>query len=520
MRPQEPDEASGESGPTESQATQLIHLVLAGGMELWHSPDGDGFVSIRVGQHREHHALSSRPARDYLLRRYYKSFKKAPSSTAVQSAVATLSSMARFDGPEHEVHLRVAGSKEGVTYLDLGDEEWRAVEISRKDWRVVNDPAVRFRRTRGLRSLPDPTAGGSLAELREFLNVATDEDFALAVTWLLQALRPVGPYPVLVLLGEQGSAKSTTERVLRRLVDPNHSDVRAEPREARDLAVAADNGHVIALDNISRLPEWLSDALCRVATGGGFSTRTLYENRDEEIFEAQRPVILNGIAQVATRPDLIDRAIVLTLPVIRDRHRRNESHFWAAFEAARPRLLGALLDAIVVGLGRYQEVQLEALPRMADFATWGVAVEPACPWRAGSFLAAFDANRKGSIESVLDGDPIVDVVRALAPWTGTASDLLAELNRRTPEGLTKRRDGFSTPRQVSDQLRRLTPGLRRVGIEVNLGREGGTGRRTIAIRQTPWTSSPSSQPLEFKNNPIQRSVCDEGDHGDVAIWPS
>jgi hypothetical protein len=337
-----------------------------------------------------------------------------------------------------------------------------------------------------------PERGGSRIELRNYLNVATDDDFMLAVAWALAALRPQGPYPALVLMGEQGSAKSTTARTVRRLVDPSVSDLRAESREVRDLMVAATSGHVVALDNVSRLPDWLSDALCRLATGGGISARQLYTDQDEVILEAIRPVILTGITSIATRGDLLDRSILLTLPPVPDDRRRPEAELWARFDTARPRLLGALLDAMVAGLRRLPDVHLDRLPRMADFALWISACEPACPWPAGAFLAAYTGNRQAAVEVSIEGDPLADTVRALAPWEGTAADLLGELNRKVPEDVRRRKDWFSRPRQVADALRRLAPALRRVGIEVDQRRVGHDRRRVITIEKVGISSSASS----------------------------
>ena len=245
-------------------------------------------------------------------------------------------------------------------------------------------------------SLPPPVTGGSIEELRSFVNVASATDFCLVGTWELQALRERGPYAALVIMAEQGAAKTTMAKVLRRLCDPNVSDVRRPPRDTDDLMIAATNGHIVAFDNLSRLPEALSDNLSMLATGGGFSVRKLFTNREEEIFQAQRPIILNGITQVATRGDLLDRAVVTTLPPIAERIRKDEETFWREFEQARPRILGALLDAVSCGLQRLPDVQLERKPRMADFAKWGAAVEPACPWPEGTFLEAYVRNRQGA----------------------------------------------------------------------------------------------------------------------------
>ena len=277
---------------------------------------------------------------------------------------------AHFDAPERMVHVRVGGL-DGRLYLDLGDETWRAVEIDATGWRVIDNPPVRFRRAAGMKPLPMPVAGGSIEMLRSFLNVQSDADFVLVVAWALACLRNRGPYPVIVLSGEQGSAKSTFSAILRALLDPNTAPLRALPREDRDLFIAASNGHVLAFDNVSGLPAWISDTLCRLATGGGFAVRQLYTDQDEVLFDAARPVILNGIEDIVTRPDLADRAVFLTLEPIPEERRRPEAELWAAFEAERPRILGVLLDAVVEGLKRLPETRLREAAAHGGFRAVG-----------------------------------------------------------------------------------------------------------------------------------------------------
>ena len=225
--------------------------------------------------------------------------------------------------------------------------------------------------------LPLPARGGSIDELAPFLNLPSRDDFVLVVAWLLGALRAGGPYPLLALSGEQGSAKTVLSKMLRALVDPSVAPVRALPREDRELFIAANNGHVLAFDNLTSLPPWLSDTLCRLTSGGAFAVRQLYTDQDEVLFSAARPVILNGIEDVITRPDLADRAILLTLNPITETQRRAEKTLWREFELARPRILGALLDAAVQGLRSLPRARLERLPRMADFALWATACETA-----------------------------------------------------------------------------------------------------------------------------------------------
>lgn len=196
---------------------------------------------------------------------------------------------------------------------------------------MQENPPVRFRRPAGQGALPVPIHGGKLDELRPFLNLADEEEFCLICAWLVAAFRPGSPYPILYFVGEQGSAKSTATRVLRRLIDPNKAELRTAPRDERDLQIAANNSHIIALDNISRLDPWLSDAMCRLATGGGFATRELYTDLDEVLFDAKRPQLMNGIEEVAARGDFLERAIIITLLAIQDVARRDEKTFWAEF---------------------------------------------------------------------------------------------------------------------------------------------------------------------------------------------
>jgi 5S rRNA maturation endonuclease (ribonuclease M5) len=369
----------GGRGPTHAD----ILIGLAQSAEFFHSPDGTGFADLGVNGHRETWPIRSKGFRRWLARRFFEETQGAPSSEALHSALNVIEAKAHFDAPERVVHVRVGGLDDRL-YLDLGDAAWRAVEIDAIGWRVVDDPPVRFRRAAGMKPLPAPAAGGSIAILRPFLNVKSDNDFVLVVAWALACLRDRGPYPVLALSGEQGSAKSTFSKILRSLLDPNTAPLRALPREDRDLFIAASNGHVLAFDNVSGLPAWISDTLCRLATGGGFAVRQLYTDGDEVLFDAERPVILNGIEEIVTRPDLADRSLFLTLEPISEENRRPERELWAEFESERPQILGALLDAVVEGLKRLPETRLERLPRMADFALWVTACETALRHKDGT----------------------------------------------------------------------------------------------------------------------------------------
>jgi hypothetical protein len=208
-------------------------------------------------------------------------------------AINALSAKAA-SGAEHQPAVRV-GEHNGLIYLDLGTRDWSVAEISPNGWCIISASPVCFIRPIGFRPFPVPTSGGHVPDLRNCINVGDDADFVLIVSWLIASLRPNGPYPIQVINGEHGAGKSIACRVLRRLIDPNGAELRTEPRDERDLMLAAKNGWIVALDNLSYVRNDLSDAICRIATKGGFATRSLYTNDEEFILEVCRPVLLNGI---------------------------------------------------------------------------------------------------------------------------------------------------------------------------------------------------------------------------------
>src|SRR5262249_26569815 len=247
--------------------------------------------------------------------------------------------------------------------------------------------------------------------------------------------------------------------------------------------------------------------------GGGFATRELYTDCEEGIFNAQRPVLLNGIEELATRADLLDRSLILYLPTIPENKRRPEEEFWKEFAQAHPRILGALLTVVATALRNLPTVKLNRLPRMADYATWATAAEPALGWKSGTFMAAYTGNRQEANELVLEASPVAAAVRQLIEeqsWEGTASALLTALSTLMPEKDLKAQTWPKTPRTLSNTLRRLAPNLRDTGIEVYFHRELGKSSRLIRIaRKSSDASDVSDAPPEFTEESTQKSASQE-----------
>jgi hypothetical protein len=401
--------------PGESRQRKLLKFTRE--VELFQNLDGEAFAAIPVGSYLDNVPLRDRRFSNWLNYGFYKREGIPAGATAVSDVVSTLEAVAAQEGRKHPLYVRI-GEAHGKLYIDLADDARNIVEVTRDGWQLVSSPPVKFWRPRGMRPLPIPERGGNLDMLRTFLN-ATEEDYKLIAAWVIGAMRNTGPYPVLVIHGEQGSAKSTTSRLLRTLIDPNQAALRTPPKSEEDLPIAARNGWVIALDNVSHLQDWLSDMLCRVATGGGFGKRERYSDTSEVLIQVQRPQLLNGIEEIACRSDLLDRSLIVDLPSIPEERRKSEEQFWRDFGQAHPKILGALLDVLVVALKNYGALKVERASRMADFEKWILAAEPAMlseKWKEGDFRRAYANNRRNA--STISMETV--------PWLGTLEQLLQE----------------------------------------------------------------------------------------------
>ncbi len=438
----------------------------------------------------------------------------------MDDAIATLEGKALFDSPELAVHVRTAGA-DGKLYIDLCNDAWEVVEISEKGWHITSQSPVKFIRKDGMLPLPNPSEGGSVEQLRPFVNL-TDEDWPLAVAWLMGALRPTGPYPILVVNGEHGSAKSTTCWRLRSLVDPNSVAVRAVPKNDQTLMIWATNSHVAALDNLSSMPTWLSDAMCRLATGGGYSERALYTDDGEKLFYAVRPQMVNGIEDIAIRSDFLDRSLIVHAPVLPRIDRKEEEELDKAFAAVYPEILGALLTAASQGLKGLPEVKRarNELPRLADFFKWGLAVEAGLGWPSGTFKEAMACNQDDSNEAVVAGSLVGEIIRKFVvgrqSWEGTWSELLDQLNEFVGDDV-KRREGWPhDSRTLSNKLRLFAPNLRGVGLDVEFHDKKRPKRlvlRSLLPTAPPARQESTSGPATMKDSYRAKAQvsCFEGD---------
>jgi hypothetical protein len=451
-----------------------------------HTAEGAGVALIEIEGRQEVHLLNSSGFDRWLRGQVYAGHKVGIPDQAMKTAIATLGAVGTFEGPEVQTHLRCA--KQGnAYYLDLCDDGWRAVRIAAGEWSLLDRSPVHFIRTAGARPLPQPGARGNVNLLWKHLNVLKDAR-PLVVTWLLDAMRPDTPYPVLEVTGEMGSSKSTTQRRLRALIDPVAVPLRGAPKCVEDIHIAAANAQVCSFENLSSLSQDMQDALCILSTGGGYATRQLYTNGEEYVITSKQPVMMNGITAVATAPDLIERVITIELPTIAAGKRQDEQTMEAAWLRDYPAIFTGLLTLFAEALEMLPKVEIPdgMQKRMLDYQRLGEAVCMALGGKAGEFSQRLDSMHGDSLARGLESYGVAVGIQILAArpegreWEGTYLQLLTELNRM-PE--IDRSNWPRSPRHLSGQVKRIAPGLRRAGVRIEAAGRGRTGAKVRIVRE-------------------------------------
>ena len=452
-------------------------------VELWHTADGRAYFSMRNGpdDHFEHHLLRDKRTKQWLAARYYAKYAgEVVSSSALSNALNVLEGFAQ-EGPTYEVYIRITGV-DGAIYIDLGNTAWDAIEVTAEDWKVIKNPPVKFQRTNGMLPLPEPVREGSLDEdLRPLLNADSDNSWLLIKGWLLGLLLPNGPHPIMAFRGEQDTAKSYTQKLLRAVVDPSVLPIRRPAKKVEDLMIAARNNWVVSFDNMSKIGDDLSDDLCCVATGGGIAKRALWTDTNETILKVCRPIIMNGIRNIITRPDLLDRSIYITLHPIPAEKRSPEDKLLTEFNKKLPRILGALLTAAVLALKDQETVVLNDPYRMAGFVKFAAA---GLGDEGDKFQAAYKENRDSAVAEAITDDALFVRITQLIPqycynakfmkgepcWRGNATDLLAYLKHDLGDSQAALLP--KTAGTLSGELTKLAPALRTAGISAEkVGRD-------------------------------------------------
>lgn len=466
-----PPKGEDKASHKPSKLTEIINLA-ENECEFWHDKDRSGYASFKNNGHTEHWPIDSRGFREWLARSSYISKIGSVSKDVMADVCANLNGEALFGGGEHEAARRVYQDARGSYWLDMANDAWQAIRVNSYGWEIVDNPPVRFLRNRSFRPFPVPAKGGNAMDLFKLTNIPADEHM-LVMAWVLECFRPDTPYPVLELTGEQGSAKSTAQEVLRLFIDNNEVSLRSKPKTIEDVYVGASNTHLLSYENLSSISAEMSDAFCVVSTGGGYASRTLYTNGEETILNAKNPIVLNGINRVIVRPDLLDRSITVGLPLIRKRidevaHQKN-------LENEAPCIFGGILDLFSKTLATLPSVFIDPakLPRMADFTKLGEAMSRALGNPDDKFLDQYTDHRREAVVNTIDSTPIgraiVIFIEKGCSHAGTVGELLRELNHLEVMSGAEHGDYWPrSPKGLGNALRRLAPALRQIGIDCRI----------------------------------------------------
>ncbi len=525
---QEDGGSDDDHGERQNEAARVMRLIeQTPGLELFHANDKQAFVSLPIKDRRENLSIESSEFRQWLSHAVYRQERKTLKSSILSDVIPVLGGRAVYEGKSRTVRCRVGGDLERI-YVDLGDEDRNIVEIAASGWKLVKDAPIAFIRPKTMKPLPIPTHGGSIERLRPLLNLKSEDDWILLKAYLLNAFVPVGPYLVLNVTGEQGTGKTVMTETLKSLIDPSHPMLNSPPNSERDFVINASKRWLIAFDNMSGVPFWFSDALCRLSTGGGFTVRKLYTDQDETVIDLQRPAILNGISDLASRPDLIERSIILHLARISER--QSLAGLKKDVSTVAPEVLGAIFTALSFALRHLESVQVNGSERFIDLIRLVTAAAPRLGFTEEQFRAAYRKNQEASIVDAIEGDPVIRALQQMmdlkniSSWEGTATELLEVFNRACDEELVREKRFPKSPNYLGEALRRLGKAAERVGFEIEYGddnREAGTGRRLITItrKATRDVVTVVTDEAPLTQEQIENHQLDFGERDDVTMLP-
>ncbi len=408
-------------------------------------------------------------------------------SSDVADIIEYLHADAEMHAQTVDVWQRVAVIPGGVE-IDLGDENHNRVRITPGMVELVAvGSTTLFARSSTIRPMPVPAAAGNIKLLKGYLNIY-DDSFVLLVAYLTYTLAhakvSTSKFLILVIGGHQGSGKTWTNRVIKRLIDPSAIEVQSMPGNGRDLAIAAQGAHLLCYDNLRALTPAVADLLCIASTGGSVATRQLYTDAEQAIHVLHVALVLNGIHSFIDQPDLAQRCLRIDQRPLAEGRRRTEEEMTAQLNADMPVILRGIFELIANILTHLPEAEVTNPERMLDFVRWLAAMEKVNAVPAGVYQAVYSATlQQGQLDSLMENHLAAVVVEFAethmdGKWSGTPAELLAELNAHVAIAAQRTSDWPKNPISLSKRLNSLQAGLSSQGIRVELTRGK---QRTVTI---------------------------------------
>lgn len=486
-----------------TQAIELAHKLATFGVD----PNQQAWAFMHGKSGTEVCLVGSQQFADSLSYRFYSEHKKALSSNACTEAISVLQATARFEGASTAVHLRSSYTAgENRLVLDLADPGDQVVTVDSAGWKISSRHScgVHFHRPQGVLPLPIPevNATGGLERLAKYISLEDKGQLSMLAISMAFMLVGRGPFPVVILQGDPGSGKSEAARRIRAVIDPSTVPLQSLFTSERDAVIACTNSKIIALDNMREIKPIVSDVICRIATGGGLRLRRLRTDQDEQLFNIMAPVILTGIEDMTTQPDLADRSMVFTCQRIGATERRSQQQLESDFSQDAPYILGTLLDIIVGAWRELPRLSMTELPRMADFALFGIAAAKHLGLPAGKFLEMFKTAQRAAISGIRAQDPVLEALieqygESTGEWRGTTALLLQELNKQVSKTVTASKTWPRNAQSLGKRLSAIRPSLEAHDIYFEVFNSGG---RKLRIWSSSSEEAPAPEKVETNDN--------------------
>lgn len=496
----------------EKQSSVMLDMV--DDCQFFHDKDEIAYAMVPVDDHTEILMIRSKKFKQFLLKRYYLKKHSAPGKDGINEALDIAEMKAQFEGDEQIIDKRVAMTADKEIYYDLADADHRMVKISAAGCAIVKEAPVYFVRSKNMKAQAMPDLNAKPEELlpliKKHIRIKDEADLTLFVVNLVTCFIQSIPHTIFVFFGEKGASKSTTMRIVKKIVDPAMMDLLSMPTSKEDLAIVLNNHYMPSFDNLETLSVEKSNMLCMAATGGAFSKRTRYTDSDETIHEFKKCVQLNGVNIVATKSDLLDRSITLELERIKKKDRLTEEEIWQKFDEDLPRILGAIFNALAAAIPLHGTEKLDEVGRMADFTYWGYAIAEVLGVTGDAFLKAYLKNQGKANEEALASNPtasaVIAMMRYKKNWTSSVSVLLKELEQVAADEHINIRQKIwpADASSLSKRLKEVKSNLEEVGIYYDI-RHGGDCKK-ITIENTQAIEVIETRPKLAKTQEINPNI--------------
>lgn len=421
--------------------------------------------------------INSSDFEDHVLLKYLSRYRKTVSRDTFKNAIRIIRAKATANNDFKKMFVRVGRDVDNNYWYDLG--YGKAVKINQDGWSITTDVPSIFRRFKSQMPQVEPVRGGSLDDFLSILNVSSLDDEILLKVYLVSSFIYGYPHPVLIVFGQHGAAKTTLFRFLKSLIDPSSVGTLGPINNIREFVQVIFHNWSAFFDNLSGLKAELSDALCRACTGDGFSKRRLYSDDDDIIYSFQHCIGLNGINNIASKSDLLDRSLLIELSRIPENLRRTEEEIQNRFNAMKSGLLGACFDAMAKAIKIYPTVNIVDSPRMSDFSKWGYAIAEALGIGGNNFLTAYNNNIAKQNMEAIEASPVAFAVKTMIEKDSAGiieASPMYIYNRLVNEAYqaeydyTRDKSWPTNVRWFSRKLTEVIPNLKKIGIKVEKGK--------------------------------------------------